>query len=961
MSGQPAGCEHIKVVGYHEKTVPRKITAACYGHICQNVEPAVAHISLESNDTDCTRYGDTYVSLLSGCGTSESLIFQFQLAVIAMPEEPPSGNKSHQSGTKSAVTRFDHELNHDDILSADFELSESASCLGLSGPLGVIGEYMLLEQIGSGGMGDVFRAEHRTMSREVAIKILNESISAKSNVVQRFFEEIRVVARMMHPNIVTAFDAGTSNGMPYLVMELVDGDLLSQRVVQSGPFSLQDAVSVLYQAARALEYAHSLGVIHRDIKPNNMMLSREGTLKVLDFGLARFTQSETPASSGRFFMGTAAYMPPEQVEDAERADARSDLYSLGATLFFLLTGRPMFRGEQMQVARAQVREKPPALYSLRGDIDLRLDAIFQRLVAKSPGDRIPSARALLEAIDQLNLRLPPNSNYDPARCPTVEQILDDRPTSYDSGHSTVAKSVTASGIDLGMVSSTVAYFEPTTGLHVVVQEGGGEQLRNMLWSDQDRIVVGSEAVKLRQTQPEMIFHSVQRWIGLQQIDRPFGGRRVSPEVLLATILHRLMGSLRECTLDASHSVVTIPDCADQLHRAAVKHACGIAGIELLQLLDKSLAAAVAWIDLNSRISTLRTIDLRANPTLLVLHLGGSGLEASVLQTHGLTASAKASYGYKKLGVLRWQSRLAEHYADLIQKKTGQSIREDVGAATRLQRTVEIALDRLAKSPRVDIRFDWRQQTIQDQLTQAKFFELTSALGDSIRRVVLGALVDASIEATAIDQVILVGSLVAIEPISNLLRILLPHHPPVTRLQKSDLARGAALHAQQLVRFDAASVTLPRAIGCTTYDLGIMIADPVTRVQQPRTLIARGTALPVNLTRTLRSIGSRSKISLQIVEGTTGDATTWLKLGSVDATASFPERKSDQPLLLQLTVDESGMLSASLHWPAGRQQVSFPLLIESNLSPGSIASWREWLAQALSTSENLHPSSKSTES
>ena len=250
-------------------------------------------------------------------------------------------------------------------------------------PAPILGEYQIEEMIGAGGMGQVFRARHRTMDRLVAIKILPRSVSDNEHSVQRFYTEVRATARLMHPNIVTAFDAGCHRAgetpVHYLVMELIEGELLSQRISQSGPMNAGEVIEILRQAASALEYAHLQGIVHRDIKPSNMMVTPKGTLKILDFGLAVLRgHLDKKAAKETHLVGTVEFMSPEQINAPDSVDHRSDLYSLGATIFYLLTGRPMFHGEMVQTAMAQVNTKPQALYEVRGDVDIRLDSIRQR-------------------------------------------------------------------------------------------------------------------------------------------------------------------------------------------------------------------------------------------------------------------------------------------------------------------------------------------------------------------------------------------------------------------------------------------------------------------------------------------------------------------------------------------------------------------------------------------------------
>ncbi|MCA9181669.1 MAG: serine/threonine protein kinase, partial [Planctomycetales bacterium] len=334
----------------------------------------------------------------------------------------------------------------------EFDLTEHVVASDV-GAIAVLGEYLLLEQIGAGGMGRVYRAEHRTMNRQVALKILSRDIASHPDLLEQFFSEVRAVAKLMHPNIVAAFDAGSIGDKHYLVMELVQGEVLSERLRRAGPLTSSEAAAVVEQAAAALGYAHRLGVVHRDIKPSNLMLTADGTLKILDFGLARLGNAPQAQATRKIFMGTPEYMSPEQIENAGQVDGRSDLYSLGATLFYLLTGRPMFRGEKMQVAVAQLRQKPEPLYVVRGDVDLRLDSIFQKLVAKSPADRYPSAEALLDEITALNLTSTPPRSGSFHRGGT--RLAADQPTSDVLGQSTLAKKSQVVAIDLGMLVSTV--------------------------------------------------------------------------------------------------------------------------------------------------------------------------------------------------------------------------------------------------------------------------------------------------------------------------------------------------------------------------------------------------------------------------------------------------------------------------------------------------------------------------
>ena len=208
-----------------------------------------------------------------------------------------------------------------------------------------LGAYEILGLLGRGGMGTVYHARHRYLQREVALKVLPAGRLGDPGAVTRFLREMQAAGALSHPNIVQASDAGEADGVHYLVMEYVPGTDLERLVSQGGPLAVADAAEVARQAAEGLEHVRRCGLVHRDIKPSNLLLTPDGRVKVLDLGLARLREGLAPddgLSRIGQVMGTAAYMAPEQAVDTHTVDTRADLYSLGCTLFFLLTGRPPF-------------------------------------------------------------------------------------------------------------------------------------------------------------------------------------------------------------------------------------------------------------------------------------------------------------------------------------------------------------------------------------------------------------------------------------------------------------------------------------------------------------------------------------------------------------------------------------------------------------------------------------------
>jgi serine/threonine-protein kinase len=273
----------------------------------------------------------------------------------------------------------------------------------------VLGQYVILDQLGQGGMGRVFKAEHRTMNRTVALKVLAPHLLKTDRAQEMFQREVRAVARLMHPNIVTAYDANQVGDRHYLVLEYVDGPNLEQLVRAKGPLPVGQACEIIRQIALGLQYAYEQGMVHRDIKPANMLLQPgpRGLVKISDFGLARLMDQPPPVEGGvgtivtkeNTVMGTPDYLSPEQARNLHHADIRSDLYSLGCTFYFILTGRvPFPGGTTLEKLVRHTTEQPTPLEQLRPDLPANIVNVVRRLMAKKPEERQQTPAEVAEEV-----------------------------------------------------------------------------------------------------------------------------------------------------------------------------------------------------------------------------------------------------------------------------------------------------------------------------------------------------------------------------------------------------------------------------------------------------------------------------------------------------------------------------------------------------------------------------------
>ncbi|MHC4958328.1 MAG: serine/threonine protein kinase [Planctomycetota bacterium] len=257
-----------------------------------------------------------------------------------------------------------------------------------------IGGYRIIEKIGEGSMAAVYKAKQLSLDRAVAIKILHPERAAKQDNVDRFRKEARTVAKLNHPNVISGIDRGEQDGLHYFVMEFAQGLPVGFLLQRGGAMDESRVASIASQITRALEHAHEAGLVHRDVKPDNILITKDGIAKLCDLGLVKDKPEETR------ILGTPNYISPEQAKGNQEVDIRSDLYSFGCTLYHMLAGSPPFAGNAKVVMVKHLSEDPQPIREIEPDVSEEFAKIVKKLMAKDPGDRYQSPKHLMGDLDE---------------------------------------------------------------------------------------------------------------------------------------------------------------------------------------------------------------------------------------------------------------------------------------------------------------------------------------------------------------------------------------------------------------------------------------------------------------------------------------------------------------------------------------------------------------------------------
>ena len=849
----------------------------------------------------------------------------------------------------------------------------------------VLGKYVIQDKIGEGGMGEVFVAEHRRMKRPVVVKVLPPSLTESEYYLRRFQREVEAAAQLHHPNIVTAFDADIEHGVHFLVMEYVAGEALGQLVQRIGPLPVDSALSCVLQAARGLEYAHAKGIIHRDIKPNNLLVDREGVVKILDMGLARFADSSArlpnyeSLTSDHQIVGTIDYMPPEQVDDSSLADQRSDIYSLGCTLYRLLTNHPPYRGETVfQTLMAHRLEPIPSLRASRADVPELLDRILRRMIAKSPSDRYQSmaeligdleaCRNLLEtrssastsaavatrgeaSVSETQIFQPGLHERSAADLLAAEATMDRHSTVDEQGGGGLATQlplslqaatfagVPAIGIDLGTTYSAISYLDHFGRPQVLTNLEGDKTTPSVVLLDGDAVIVGKEAVKAMSTDMDRIAECSKRDLGRPFYHRPLGGTKYPPEVLQAWILNRLRNDAQTRLGEFRKVVITVPAYFDEVRRKATQDAGYIAGLEVLDIINEPTAAALAFGFQRGR---LLASDADSEPRrVLVYDLGGGTFDVTIMEVAAGEFVTLATDGDCELGGRDWDQRLVNYVAESFYRLHRLDPRENLNAFGQLLRDCEEAKRTLSARNRTQVLCSYGGRAEWIKISREQFEELTADLLERTAFTTRQTLAAAGLEWSQIDDLLLVGGATRMPAVVELLRKLSNKEPDTSISPDEAVAHGAAIHAGLLQDRLQGRRPRIRVRNVNSHSLGVVGTDPHRKRKQTVVLIPRNTPLPAKASRIFKTSKTDQKsIALRIVEGESAQPSECTPIGKFSIRSIPPDLPAGTPIEVRFQYTSSGRLQVSVQVPGLSDPLVHEVTRENNLSTELRDQWRE---------------------
>ena len=806
-----------------------------------------------------------------------------------------------------------------------------------------VGDYLVLEAIGAGGGGQVYRAQHQHMGRIVAIKVLPHAAERTAEAVERFRREVKAAARLLHSNIVTAFDAGEFGDTQYLVMEYVDGQSLFEIVQENGPIPLAQAMEYIIAAARGLEYAHSQRIIHRDIKPGNIMVDQSGQIKLLDLGLARLhrmTSHGADVSIGPeltehgLVIGTVGYIAPEQILDARDVDERTDIYGLGCTFHFLLTGSPPYAGTVMQTLMAHAQEPVPSVCEKRADLPPELDHTFRRLLAKDPADRFASMSELITELESLSGT---SSSTGVASTPALR---DSRRRADAQDTNVAAKAV---GFDVGTTNAYVSWIGDE-GIPVPVKnQHGSASTPSVVAFQEGTFQIGDAALQSAEAGVSNIADHFVCKLGNAGSGMSLRGKEVPVELLTAVLVHKLAEQARRSIGYFSHLVYTVPGCFGEVQRKAYHDAYKIASLNTLHPINAATAVIVYFCFLQGWLNPQRTAPAK---TLLLFRYGAGSFDATVYRVDDRQITTLSVAGDATLGGRVWDERIAQSVAGQLADKYGVDISNDPVKLFELRQQCETAKVALSDQERIAVRFQAKGKTLEGILSRNFLSRLGSDLLSRPKELTEQALSAAGVSWQDLDHVLLAGGTSRMPLVQKMVQQW-SGNPGICTLIGSEAApQGAALYAQIQIApqlpnldFDIQEVK--------SHYLGIVGTNRRTGEKQMSVVIPKNVALPASAQSTFTTVqDGQTSLALDIVEGSDPTSANYRPIGRCHISNLPPGMPKGTPIAFDFEVASNGILSISVESAATGQRTSPQIQRVSGMTNEERNRWRDWLQVGL---------------
>ncbi|MCA9122112.1 MAG: Hsp70 family protein [Planctomycetaceae bacterium] len=836
----------------------------------------------------------------------------------------------------------------------------------------VLGKYVIQDKIGEGGMGEVFVAEHRRMKRPVVVKVLPETAMSSAGSVERFQREVEAAAQLSHPNIVTAFDADEENGVHFLVMEHVEGESLGELATRQGPLAMDLALSCALQAAIGLEYAHATGIIHRDIKPNNLLIDKTGAVKILDMGLARFEDERSTLPMGddgltkqNHIIGTVEYMSPEQVDDSANVDRRSDIYSLGCTLYRLLTGTPPFQGETLVKTLLAHRTDPiPSIRAARPDAPEWLEEVFRRMLAKRPEDRYQSMselisdlethlesmgvvvpRSQLSQMPKVASKEPDTKTLDTPQTLRLEKPSDVATLAKEAAEALATppqRSAPAIGIDLGTTFSAIAHLDNAGRPQILSNQEGDKTTPSVVLIEDGNVVVGKEAAKAMATDMEFIAECAKRDLGMEVFHHTIGGVDYPPEVIQAWILKKVRLDAQRQIGEFSKAVVTVPAYFDEVRRKATQDAGYIAGIDVIDIINEPTAAALAFGFQHGRLYPGASLDKPKR--VLVYDLGGGTFDVTIMEIADGEFVTLATDGDVQLGGRDWDQRLVDYIAEQFIRKHGIDPREDPNTLGRLLRECEDAKRTLSTRTKASVACDFQGRAERFEVTRQFFEEITQDLLERTAFTTRHTLQATGLSWEDIDHVLTVGGSTRMPAVIGMLTMLAGQVPDDTLSPDEAVAQGAAIHAGFVLDRLEGRRPQARVRNVNSHSLGIVGTDAKTKRKQTAVLIPRNTPLPAKAKRVFTTMkeGQRSVVA-NIVEGESRDPSACMPIGRCTVRNLPRDLPAGTPIEVRFQYEDNGRLRIAVTIAGVDGQATHEITRVHNLTQNDLSAWRARVA------------------